>query len=212
MSSERKEQIKCPKCGKNNDFTIWNSLNGDLNPEEKQQLIDGTLFNFKCSSCGYESDVFYNMLYHDMTNNTMVYLVDKDSVEKTKKMMDETEIKIGIKMPKYRNRIVTAQNELREKAIIFENGLDDRIIEIIKLMYYINAEEKFKDTKIDDVFFLVSNGKYRLEFIGESCFGVEFTKEIYDDIKNIYIERLNSLGDNEKIIDMDWAADFLKNN
>ena len=38
-------------------------------------------------------------------------------------------------IPGYRKRIVTNQNALREKAIIFENELDDRVVELIKLLY-----------------------------------------------------------------------------
>ena len=32
MSMHHIEQIKCPKCGKDADFEIWNSINVDLNP------------------------------------------------------------------------------------------------------------------------------------------------------------------------------------
>ena len=65
MSLENKEIIKCPECGKENEFIVWQSLNGDLDPEAKQKLLDGTLFQFKCSGCGYESNVSYPTLYHD---------------------------------------------------------------------------------------------------------------------------------------------------
>ena len=42
-------------------------------------------------------------------------------------------------IPGYRKRIVTNQNALREKAIIFENELDDRVVELIKLLYLLNS-------------------------------------------------------------------------
>lgn len=68
MSIERKEMIICPKCGHEQEFLVWQSLNGDINPEAKQQLIDGTLFHFECEKCGDKSNVDYSMLYHDMTH------------------------------------------------------------------------------------------------------------------------------------------------
>ena len=36
MSKERIEIIKCPKCGAEGGFTIWDSINVELNPELKE--------------------------------------------------------------------------------------------------------------------------------------------------------------------------------
>ena len=43
MSLRRKKTVACPKCNKESDYLFWESLNGDLDPEAKTQLIDGTL-------------------------------------------------------------------------------------------------------------------------------------------------------------------------
>lgn len=47
MSLRRKKTVACPKCNKESDYLFWESLNGDLDPEAKTQLIDGTFFQFK---------------------------------------------------------------------------------------------------------------------------------------------------------------------
>ena len=65
MSLRRKKTVACPKCNKESDYLFWESLNGDLDPEAKTQLIDGTFFQFKCPHCGHECKVDYGMLYHD---------------------------------------------------------------------------------------------------------------------------------------------------
>lgn len=83
MSRKRIKKITYPKCGHTQDYILWQSLNGDLNPEAKQELLNGTLFRFNCKNCGYESNVDYTILYHDMMHNAMVYYVDEDSVEQT---------------------------------------------------------------------------------------------------------------------------------
>ena len=80
MSMERKETITCPECGHTQDFIIWQTLNGDLDPEAKQQLLDGTLFRFECNKCGHKSNVDYGILYHDMMHQAMIYYVDENSV------------------------------------------------------------------------------------------------------------------------------------
>lgn len=211
MSIERKEILACPNCGHEQDFIVWQSLNGDIDPEAKQQLLDGELFNFQCEECGNISNVDYPILYHDMTHKAMIYYVDENSVEQTYQAMVGAENKIGIEMPGYRRRIVTKQNSLREKAIIFDCDLDDRIIEIVKLIYYTNAGNQVSDVKIDDVYFLVSDDKYLLAFIGDKSLSVEVPVSLYDDIKRNFSERFNSMEDKEPIIDYTWALKLFSN-
>lgn len=211
MSMERKEILACPKCGHKQDFVIWQSLNGDIDPVAKQQLLDGELFNFKCEECGNVSNVDYPILYHDMTHEAMIYYVDENSVEQAYQAMVGAENKIGIEMSGYRRRIVTKQSSLREKAIIFDYGLDDRVIEIIKLIYHTNANNQVSDVKIDDVYFLVSDDKYLLAFIGDKPLSVEVPVSLYDDIKKDFSERFNLMGDKEPIIDYSWALKLFSN-
>ncbi|SFE29057.1 CpXC protein [Peptostreptococcaceae bacterium pGA-8] len=210
MSMKCKETVTCPECGQEQDFIVWHSLNGDLNPEAKQQLLDGKLFHFECSNCGHRSNVDYGMLYHDMTNQVMVYFADEDSVAETLTTMNDTENKIGIPMPEYRKRVVTDQNALREKAIIFNQKLDDRVIEIIKLIYYSNASKQVPDANINAVYFLVADGKYILQFIGEKSLSAEVPVEMYEKIKSDFAERLEKAGDKDALVDLHWASEFLR--
>lgn len=210
MSMERKETITCPECGHTQDFIIWQTLNGDLDPEAKQQLLDGTLFRFECDKCGHKSNVDYGILYHDMMHQAMIYYVDENSVEQAIESMYGAEDKMGIEMPGYRKRVVTDQNALREKAIIFEHELDDRVIEIIKLFYLANASKQFPEAKIKKVYFLVADGKYILEFIGDRPLSAEVSTSMYDSIKTDFAERLESEGNKEPVINISWASAFLK--
>ncbi|MBN3018528.1 hypothetical protein JXX18_22545, partial [Ruthenibacterium lactatiformans] len=68
-------------------------------------------------------------------HQTMIYYVSENSVEEIQKMFSDKDGESGFLIPGYRKRIVTNQNALREKAIIFENELDDRVVELIKLLY-----------------------------------------------------------------------------
>lgn len=210
MSMQRKETVVCSKCGKEMDLILWESLSDDINPEAKQQLLDGTLFRFTCSNCGEECKVDYEMVYQDTAHEAIVCYVDESDVEETQKMMDDTEKRLGFEASEYRNRIVTSQNALREKAFIFEYGLDDRVIEIIKFVYFSKAREQFPDANITDVFFLVENGKYILSFISDRPLNSEISVDLYDDVKGRFAERLAAEANKERIVDMKWAEKFLK--
>lgn len=208
MSMERKETITCPECGTENEFIIWQSLNGDLDPEAKQRLLDGTLFDFKCKKCGYESKVNYPILYHDMAHNVMVHCVPEEMVEEAYKEFAESEAAIGIKLPKYTKRIVTNHNALREKAIIFENELDDRIIEIIKMFHLANVSKQVPDANIEEVYFLISDGKFYLEFLGAKRLSAEIPVGMYEDMASNFAEKLQA-EEETVFVGINWAHDFL---
>ncbi|MFQ7727123.1 MAG: CpXC domain-containing protein, partial [Ruthenibacterium lactatiformans] len=78
MSLRRKKTVACPKCNKESDYLFWESLNGDLDPEAKTQLIDGTFFQFKCPHCGHECKVDYGMC-------ALPGFVDSKNEEKTER-------------------------------------------------------------------------------------------------------------------------------
>lgn len=72
MSSFTEEKITCPNCHKESSFTIFQSVNVDLDPKLKEKVFDGSLFKWTCPECGNTYNVPYTFLYHDMTNNFMV--------------------------------------------------------------------------------------------------------------------------------------------
>lgn len=52
MSMYEKEKIQCPVCGTTGEFEMWKSVNTVLNPEKKEQLLSGSLFQYICPHCG----------------------------------------------------------------------------------------------------------------------------------------------------------------
>ena len=75
MSKPYSEQLICPECNHQYDFTCWQSLNATLNPEEKDQLLSGELFNTECPACHKTFNVVYPILYHDMDHKVMTWLI-----------------------------------------------------------------------------------------------------------------------------------------
>ena len=209
MSLERVGKVTCPECNHENEAVFWDSLNGDLDPEAKAQLLNGTLFQFRCAKCGYESFLNYPMLYHDMKNCAMVYYVRPDDIEKTIQEALEAEKKLPIKMDGYRKRVVCNQNSLREKAIIFDSGLDDRVIEVIKLLYYTNAKRQFPDNNIEAVYIMIKDGNMSVQILADTPLYADIPAEVYDDMCKQVAANLKVVGDDAFIVDMEWAKRVL---
>ncbi len=211
MSMERVEKIKCPDCGQEVEMTIWDSLNADLDPQAKEKLIDGTLFLFQCPKCGHESMIAYSILYHDMKNKVMVYCVPPEDVEFTIKQLAEIEQNLPAGVTSgYTTRVVYNHNDLREKAIIFDNQLDDRIIELVKLWYRMHISIHKPEMDIGKMYFFVENGKFMLQLYADRPLGAEISQKLYEDIKNDFATIVDSPENNNAVIDMDWAMKLLR--
>ena len=179
-----------------------------MNPKEKQQLLDGTIFRFMCE-CGYTAGIDAGMLYHNMTRHTMVYYVSEESVEQTENMFADIRKHGEFEMADYKYRIVTSQNALREKAAILENDLDDRVMELVKLFYYVHVHEQHPKEEIDEVLFFTEGGQWLLQFLGSASMTAELPVEFYEKIRDQYAARLEEAGNEGLHINARWAVRFL---
>ena len=225
MSRPRRHEIACPVCGAAGDFIVRESLNNVLNPDEAQQLIDGSLFTYCCPHCGSKTDVVYPCLYHDMKEHAMVQLVGKGSLDDAIRMLDKLQADGMLARmtaeANYRHRLVTSQNDLREKAMLFRDGLDDRAMEVLKLLVLKQLAET--ETDFEE---LMSNGI--LLYVGQTTAEeIEFEwfieqpdgswskpltfsvqREHYTQAEQI-VEMLGRCIGPTYIIDRDWASQIL---
>lgn len=212
MPNEQKMDVVCPKCGAKGEASAWQTLNSALDPEAKKALLNGTLFQYKCPSCGEISALHYGMLYHDAERRAMVYCVPESEAEQAiqeirdAENLNELTAAAGKKLTK---RVVVTQNDLREKAAIFDAGLDDRIIELVKLFFGANAVRQYPDIQIEDVFFLADGDNWLLEFISEPPLTAKLPKDLYDRIQADFREQLDSAGNDALTVDRRWAMKLL---
>lgn len=216
MSRKITVKVTCPKCEKEFETVCWDSLNADLNPEGKLKLLDGTFFDQKCEHCGTVTKMFYPTLYHDMSNKTMIwFLSKKDSTDEVYKTIEfaENELDSFDEGEKYKYRIVFTPSELREKAQIFDNGLDDRVIEVLKIIFMVMSSENYPDEKIERIYFLEdSNGDYTFVMYAESgnVFTSNLDKKFYTAIANEYADVIEKSSVKKYVIDQNWAVRIFK--
>ena len=220
MAMRSKVNFKCPKCGKNVEAEQWSAVSGDKNPQQKMKLLDGTLFKAVCKNCGRESTVGYPLLYNDMKENYMIWLVYYDEEirhvtdyfkrSKSENLSDDDTVEPAD--PECRQRIVRSPEALREKIMIFDSGLDDKIVEIMKLAYAKEAQMKLRDDSVAAALFSNRDGEKQIEMYTEKgkAFVAPMSRQIYAHLDDKYGGKASYAEDRVYIIDDVWAWDLLR--
>ena len=107
----------------------------------------------------------------------------------------------------YRNRVVGSLYDLQEKIAVFDAGLDDRVVEICKVLIGSELQESQPDAIFDDLLYYRSgNGEDRLALMreGNAFASISLPEDIYGEVKNRYQSLIDRYGD-ETIIDMEWV-------
>lgn len=217
MSMYEYQMAECSNCGNEEKIKIWQSVNVTIDKEEKERILNNTFFKHKCSKCGEEAYIEYEMLYHDMDKKMMVYLIHDENEEYKEwvgKFLD-SEMAGTIIHGDYILRLVNNQNELKEKIMIRDLNLDDRIIEIMKLCYRYEIEESNPRLKITETYLNYYNNKYMIVFFLEDGRTMEsiINKEFYNGLEKEYsgvLDKCDSEGFEE--VNLKWAESFLELN
>lgn len=77
-------------------------------------------------------------------------------------------------------------------------------------LYLLDVQDKFPEVNIVEAYFLVLEGKYIIELIGEKFLKAEIPLDLYKSIENNFAERLAAEEENQFMIDAKWANEFLK--
>ncbi len=202
MSQPEKQTCKCPKCGAEIEFTMWHTINTEMDfaiPD----IISGKLFEVTCPKCGLRTHVNYPILFNDMIHKVMIWNVEPGREEEAAKSLEITR-----KLYDGRVRIVSDLSDLREKTALFSEGLDDRVVEILKLIVAVQLQEQLKGKDVRGMYYVVGDEpKVEIAFDGGSGY-IPVTKEMADAIAAQFAEAL-AAADEECYVNQDWAYNFL---
>ena len=229
MSRFSKIDIECPYCHKVNEFTKWDSVNQQLDPEAVERIMDDSIFEFKCPECKKATLIMHNMLYHDMKKRIMIQLMpnyhkapEMASILSSAMKSSVSSIDIKDTNVNYITRMVSDPSVLREKIAIFDCGFDDRVIEVMKfigLTVFID-DEKFKDIVVDSIFFVPRPDpdddymfKYSFAYFskGNIVTSLDFTADDYNECVDDYGDYILNNPAKNDYYDMNWAIQLVKN-
>lgn len=163
MSKCHWEEIICPNCNHKGKFILWDSINVDVNPEAREKVKTGKLFEYICENCNEKFNTEYTILYHDSNNRFMIWYIPKGCKDTDKETI-EVDFPIKEKLRIVKNN----KYNLIEKIKIFEDRLDDIIIELMKNIVFSSLPEEAQNDTIEIIYnklendyihFSINNGK-----------------------------------------------------
>lgn len=220
MAKTKKQRIQCPKCGKEIEIEVWDTLEMPYDEEQKEKILKNVFFRIRCEACGIQLPMLYDCEYNDLEKKFLIWIVPKllDSekvrIMKFNKRL-ETDKTLQLAQGGYRYRLVRSDNELREKVLIFEEGLDDRFIETMKITYVpLIRKNVGNDCTIRGIYFdRNGQGGYQWVVILEKRqpLVLDVNMDIYEDMK----EKLWDTAEKKTIkglalIEERWALDVME--
>lgn len=217
MSINSGETIKCPKCHQLSDINIWHSITVSDSADLKKDLLSGKINMFCCPSCEYKALFPAPLLYHDEEKSLMLSFspcTDEETKNKLFNEIKQTSAQSGEleNLAGYNLRFVYDYNSLLEKILIFDNGLNDKVTEVLKFLILMQKPENADN--MTAVFGKLENDF--LEFLitdktDGKCYTSKVPMESYKTVK----EQLKQSGVKDmsfywEIVDFNYAAALLR--
>lgn len=210
MKERLKEfEMTCPSCG--------HIFRGEFNTAvfsdtvEREAILKNDFGEVVCPACNHKFILNYRFVYTDDERKYMI-INDPKFVDSSSRLALVSSFKLldtvrKNEAKKFR-RVMTADiKDLREKILIFEAGLNDKVVEIMK---YILLESDDLVIDHDDVKDFTYDGldSFIIKTNSGDVMNLPFVREVYDRIDESYSKYFDEKVD---LVDKAWAYNFLKN-
>ena len=209
------QEYQCSKCKNIQKVNLFPYINFSLNPEYYALVKDLSIFKVVCDKCGKTEYIKFDCLIVDEEHKYFLYfLSNKDNFNKFKYQITyfiETTLNKDGKynLDDYKTRTIFNANDLIEKMAIFELGLNDEAIELIKSMAF---EKELINPVVYDSLYFDDLDKTNLKFVAfsEKSSSIEpkqfildfnFYNNVIDKIKNINVRHKEYF----EVIDQNWV-------
>ena len=211
MATVTKGKFKCPHCNEEFEADLYKAVDVKEDSKYRNMLINGEFFKYECPHCHKLMMAVYPMLYIDSRNNFLIQYVPHERLEEMHRLIIDNRNSF----PKdYNFRIVTATYDAVEKMIIFENRLDDRIIECNKVIIHKAFLERYEGKVVHHIYFNVDKDKNFVfdvivkdkegkQEVLRATFDVELYNHIYKDFRK-------ELNEEDLIVDYGYGLRKMK--
>jgi hypothetical protein len=194
MSTFVPSTIIC-RCGEHYVVQVANGLHISARPDIREQILAGTFHRFDCPNCGAKTQVDTLLSYTDFPARLWFTIAPSTSLAWRNRYLEiarqgfestmqrnapELVIEWGREMTR---RLVFGLAALREKLIILDAKLDDRVIELLKIQLIRDLRDTFSST---DYFHLTSVSDTELVFEKTHADGIirkaPLPRALYNDL------------------------------
>lgn len=142
MTSFHQEERQCPYCLSEERVTIWDRMDAQLDPDLKDRLLRKKLQILDCSNCGRQFALAEPLLYIDREAKLVIYvtphLQEQEEEKNWSTSLSDFVSELAPHLPQgslegWTLRFCATYNDLIEKVHLFQNGFDDRYLEVVKL-------------------------------------------------------------------------------
>ncbi|HWF85229.1 MAG TPA: CpXC domain-containing protein [Vicinamibacterales bacterium] len=188
MSTTSTTHARCPECGTEQEVLVVESANVQRFPEFRTRLLDRTLMRFTCTRCARPFVIEHEMLYTDLERRQFFGVFPRGAaaqfaqyeewIEATYRQafLEEGPNVVRQALNHCVRRVVFGYEQLREKVVCFDAGLDDRILEAVKVA--LGDTEPALGARLS----LQSVAGGRLLLATESGAAVAVDRDVYDGI------------------------------
>lgn len=137
--------LACPSCGEKMDFEAVASVNADRRPDLRDEIVDGTFQRTDCPKCGVSFRLDPDMVYLDIGRGQWIAVFPatdlgdwegreaqaRDSFARA--YGDEASPAAKAIGGDLHARVAFGWAALREKLLATQHGLDDKLLELMKI-------------------------------------------------------------------------------
>lgn len=195
--------FKCSKCNTLSKINVYPQINVDQHPKWKDKVRDYSLFRHYCPRCGHISNLVYPCFYQNASSQFLILLFPNGGSPD-----DFLSKEIMQLSSSYRKRYCYTLEEFIEKVSVFEDGLEDRSIELLKLLLFASIHKK--NQSLQSLYYYRKSENNNLEFTllfeGGNAEGVQILYEKYEEIRSLVEEEQEPLDNKFYEINPEWAG------
>ena len=201
-------KTNCTNCGKQSTFERFDRVYAVKTPEIISAILDWDFFKFTCRNCNHMVLIDYPTVVVDEEQKTIIQYCADGNIG-VLSMQICSLITEGVNLGEYKIRVVSDIESFVEKVQIVSAGYDDRAIELMKFMKFMNSPLEDGDIQFNYeymVFTKVGQESYQFMFINNqiAVASLDFSQVQYE----YYLADVEDLETNTYYIDSRWAELF----
>lgn len=215
----KREKIACPYCGHEQEIETYENIDIDIDEGMREKIMSEEILTFKCEECGEKAITAFPCLVSNLEKRYIFWLLANFNDEQKEELDREFEESMKDKKDKefaegYQRRIVGSVNELKEKILLADVGLDDRVMEIVKMLCVSEVSDQLKGEQLSEVRFnQTKDGQMFLVlvFIDRGPAMIDLTQEMYEKVAKMFANDIEKMTPKEGFAEIDpfWASSVI---